>query len=371
MLPLSPAWNDLPGGSLTAALAWALVTWAVAGNLEQTLRLLDGWRRSTVIVRDHDSVFIGRHSRLYRALVDHCLAAAGGTSRGDVVTHSGRDDDTVFVPRGTFRPRPDVRVEFVEDPDAQSAARGERGARRHQARVSSRELTPDALLAYVREVALARGVRMTERSLYLYEDGCREKGVALTDRVPDFFDVPAEDVLAEVARFLAPESLDRYRRFGRPLSRGYLLHGPPGTGKTTLIRAVAARAGASVYSLNLSSLKDDNDVLRAFARLGGGTSVLCVEDVDRSGAHLARLLPGLLNAIDGLAGAEAPRLIFLTANDPGGLPEALRRAGRIDREVELGAASPAFAERLGAPAGGRTVAELVADHWASAKYLDG
>ena len=46
MLPLSPAWNDLPGGSLTAALAWALVTWAVAGNLEQTLRLLDGWRRS-------------------------------------------------------------------------------------------------------------------------------------------------------------------------------------------------------------------------------------------------------------------------------------------------------------------------------------
>jgi len=209
----------------------------------------------------------------------------------------------------------------------------------------------------VRDTPRATASARTARHVMLYEDGGWERGPPLSDRVPDHFDAPGERMLEDVADFLRPANLDRYRRFGRPVRRGYLLHGPPGTGKTTLIRATAARHGASVFSLALSALRDDNDVIRAVARgadredghavADDAPSVLCIEDADRDEARLAALLPGLLNAIDGLCDTARPRLLFLTANDPGRIPAALRRPGRIDCVYEIGPVSRDYAARMG------------------------
>ena len=51
-------------------------------------------------------------------------------------------------------------------------------------------------------------------------------------------------------------SRDRYRRLGVPYHRGYLLYGPPGTGKTSLVSALGAKYGMSIYVVNLADFSD-------------------------------------------------------------------------------------------------------------------
>ena len=59
-------------------------------------------------------------------------------------------------------------------------------------------------------------------------------------------------LIQDLERFRA--SRPRYRRLGVPYHRGYLLYGPPGTGKTSLVSAVGAEFGMSIYVVNLSEL---------------------------------------------------------------------------------------------------------------------
>lgn len=149
---------------------------------------------------------------------------------------------------------------------------------------------------------------------------------------------------------------------GIPYRQGYLLHGKPGTGKTSLVTAIASHFEKPIYVINLSSVIDDNDLLNAFA----GTSAACVvliEDIDTAKAAKDRqdeaqstvpiiingpsgppkgpgvTLSGLLNAIDGVAASEG-RLLFMTTNHVDVLDPALIRSARVDRTFEIGPLEP-------------------------------
>ena len=194
----------------------------------------------------------------------------------------------------------------------------------------------------------------------------------------------ARSVLDDARAFLGLERW--YAERGIPYRRGYLLHGAPGSGKTSLVCAIAGELRLPIYQLRLTGAGLDDE---AFQRLLAATSrraVVLLEDVDAArgaavGSRTGRepstpvgspkrestdggsasllTLPGLLNALDGV-GAVDGRLLFMTCHRATSLEPALVRPGRIDMRVSFGAPDRAQAAALlrhffyGAPARNRS-----------------
>ncbi|CAN0919213.1 AAA-ATPase At5g17760 [Linum grandiflorum] len=74
---------------------------------------------------------------------------------------------------------------------------------------------------------------------------------------------------------------DFYKRVGRAWKRGYLLHGPPGTGKSSLVAAMANYLKFDVYDLQLASITSDSELRRILTAMGN-RSILVIEDIDCS-----------------------------------------------------------------------------------------
>jgi chaperone BCS1 len=161
----------------------------------------------------------------------------------------------------------------------------------------------------------------------------------------------AEELLADVKEFL--NSRDWYREVGVPYRRGYLLYGPPGNGKTSVVKALAGELGMSIYLLLLSDPDmNDNRVNDLLAKVPD-RNILLLEDIDcafarrkrASGKEAGLTFSGLLNAIDGVASAEG-RIIVMTTNHVDQLDPALTRPGRADVKLSFGHATSDQAGRL-------------------------
>lgn len=164
---------------------------------------------------------------------------------------------------------------------------------------------------------------------------------------------------------------EEFARLGvRPL-RGVLLHGPPGTGKTLLARLAAQRCDATLVCINGADIigqfvgESEQRLRNAFARaVSSQPAIIFLDEIDAlCAARTAssedferRVVTTLLALLDGLcapppspqgtlagAGAAAPpappvRVMVLAAtNRPEALDPALRRPGRLDRDLEFGA----------------------------------
>ena len=157
----------------------------------------------------------------------------------------------------------------------------------------------------------------------------------------------SDNIVSDVREFM--DSQDWYKDRGIPYRRGYLLHGPPGCGKTSFITALAGELEYSICVLNLSdrSMSDD----RLMHRLADApeNSIILLEDVDAAFISredskateeafkgLNRLtFSGLLNAIDGVTSTEG-RILFMTTNYVERLDPALVRPGRVDLMKYIG-----------------------------------
>jgi hypothetical protein len=194
----------------------------------------------------------------------------------------------------------------------------------------------DALLAEIRRV-LARSRSRERRPSFrmLNSWGEWEKLDDLPPRTLDSVVLPdgqLERLTADVGRWLASEQ--DYLRRCVPWHRGHLYEGAPGTGKTSVARAIASHFGMDVWYLPLADVKKDGDLLRVASRVSP-RSMLLLEDADVFHAATRRddengvTLSGLLNALDGIATPHG-LLTVLTSNNPGALDSAVIRAGRID-----------------------------------------
>ena len=151
-------------------------------------------------------------------------------------------------------------------------------------------------------------------------------------------DREAYDLLEDVRWFY--DSREWYASRGVPWRRGYLLHGPPGTGKSSLIRAIASELGSDIATLDLNRSTLTDDALREALCSVPKNALIAFEDIDavhagREGSKSGVSFSGLLNAIDGVAAQEG-RALFMTTNFRDRLDAALIRPGRADVHVELG-----------------------------------
>lgn len=150
-----------------------------------------------------------------------------------------------------------------------------------------------------------------------------------------------EALVEDVREFL--ESSQWYLDRGIPYRRGYLLHGPPGGGKSSFIQALASEMGYSICLLNLSDTMLSDDRLNHLLNALPERSILLLEDVDSAmgapeRAHGKLTFSGLLNALDGVASSEE-RIIFMTTNHYERLDPALIRPGRVDVLRHVGRAT--------------------------------
>ena len=141
-----------------------------------------------------------------------------------------------------------------------------------------------------------------------------------------------------------------FQRLGVDPPKGVLLHGPPGTGKTRLARAVANESDAQFFLINGPEImgsaygQSEAQLREVFENAAkNAPSIVFIDEIDSiapkrgqvSGEAEKRLVAQLLTLMDGLE-ARANLVVIAATNRPEAIDEALRRPGRFDREIVVG-----------------------------------
>jgi hypothetical protein len=168
-----------------------------------------------------------------------------------------------------------------------------------------------------------------------------------------------DELRRTVREFFAAREL--YRRHRLAFRRGILLAGPPGNGKTTIVRALGSEAGVPVVVLmGVGEGSAGRSLHRAFERARIlAPCILCFEDLD---AHLDEppLLALFLNLLDGLEALEGV-LVVATTNRPEKIDPAIaRRPSRFDRVFVIGAPDAALRRQYFEAAFGPAIAASTA-----------
>ncbi len=167
--------------------------------------------------------------------------------------------------------------------------------------------------------------------------------------------VPGMGAALEWAEALAAD-LASYKAGRLPwanVDKGALLVGPPGTGKTSFARALAEECGVPLILASHAAWQaqgHQGDMLKAmrasFAEArGSAPSILFIDEVDsfpdrqavahEHGGYTVQVVNGLLAEMDGALSRDGV-VVIGACNNPGLVDPALKRAGRLDRIIEIG-----------------------------------
>ena len=167
------------------------------------------------------------------------------------------------------------------------------------------------------------------------------------DQVADLVEVKQRLTEAVIWPISQPE---RFRALGIDPPRGILLHGPPGTGKTFVVKAVAHEAGAAFFPIKGAELLDkyvgesERGVRDVFARARtAAPSIVFFDELDALAPVRGRsttsvtdsVVAALLTELDGVTERGDVAVIGAT-NRPDLIDPALLRSGRFETHIELG-----------------------------------
>ena len=144
------------------------------------------------------------------------------------------------------------------------------------------------------------------------------------------------------------EDPEAAHRFGIDPPTGLLLAGPPGTGKTTVAKVLAAQARASFYPVSGADVmskwvgESEGNIRRLFERARANRpSIVFIDEIDAIAGRRGSVevhdthVNQLLSEIDGVAGQRGVFVIGAT-NRPDQLDPAILRGGRLSRTILLG-----------------------------------
>lgn len=154
-----------------------------------------------------------------------------------------------------------------------------------------------------------------------------------------------EDIINSANKFFSSETREVYLSFGIPYKSVNLIHGPPGTGKTSLIKSIASELDCDLYILPISKDMLDTNLVDAFSYISDNEEkerIIVIEDIDslfddsrkEGDNHNGITLQAFLNCLDGFTCVEGT-MLFLTANKPEVLDYAMIRSCRIDKKIKL------------------------------------
>ena len=141
-----------------------------------------------------------------------------------------------------------------------------------------------------------------------------------------------------------------FKTLGVKPPRGVLLHGPPGSGKTLIARAVANETGAFFFLINgpeiMSKMagESESNLRKAFEDAEkNAPAIIFIDEIDSiapkrektNGEVERRIVSQLLTLMDGLK-SRGQVIVIGATNRPNSMDGALRRFGRFDREIDIG-----------------------------------
>jgi transitional endoplasmic reticulum ATPase len=187
--------------------------------------------------------------------------------------------------------------------------------------------TTDDFTAYLREHNLSSNVEVKQVAAVDWKD---LKGVDDVIRALE----------AKIALPLENDALAAEMRL-KP-KRGVLLAGPPGTGKTTIGRALAHRLKSKFFLVDGTMIAGTrcfyDELEKVFdAARKNAPSIVFIDDSDVmfEGNGDPGLYRYLLTMLDGIESAGAERVcVIMTAMNPGSLPPAMLRSGRVELWLE-------------------------------------
>jgi SpoVK/Ycf46/Vps4 family AAA+-type ATPase len=146
-----------------------------------------------------------------------------------------------------------------------------------------------------------------------------------------------ERIMKDIERFMSVEVKRKYKELGINHTRTYMLYGLPGTGKTTLIKAIASEMDKRLALIPMDREMTDMQLRRAFKKTPKN-SIIVIEDIDclfegrqQNTNTTGVTFSGFLNVLDGVCSEDF--VCFITTNKLKELDDALKR--RIDYYLEF------------------------------------